>query len=591
MKKITNYGACLLFFFIANLASWAQGPNGSGTYYQKASGYKGQSLKTALYNIINSHTTIGYSSLGNYYSQTDARSDGKLWDMYSNTTNYEFNKTGGNSGEGAGWNKEHSVPQSWFNEASPMKSDIVHVIPTDAYVNNRRSNYPYGEVSKVTWSSNNNFSKVGTCKSTLGYSGTVFEPNDEYKGDVARIYFYMVTCYENSVSNWTYNSNASAVMAGNKYPALKSWFLTMLLRWAENDPVSQKEIDRNNAVAKIQGNRNPFVDYPKLEQYIWGTCMDKAFSYDHYDGPKPIILPDIPTAIAATNITTNSFQANWIDGDNATSYTIELKEIDKGVKEDSTFIKENFSSLKSGSADISSSINNFMTTKGWTASKVYSDAGSLKFGSGSAGGSLMTPRLPNPDGHVIVKIQSSTYGSDATTISVNLLDSLENIIDTKSITPSNEPTLSDVTFSSVKHDYKISLTNPKSQRYYLYDIEIIAGGGSASTTSTVEGIIDSYYVFNNLTNKHTYSYRVKGVNENGCSDWTSIIEVTLKESVGLPGDANNDGVVDVADITAIASFILGTTPTSWNADNADVNKDKVIDVADITATTTIILTE
>ncbi len=208
------------------LHTFAQGPNNSGTYYQAATGKKGAALKTALYSIISNHRTISYDGLLTYYEKTDKRADGKLWDMYSCTTNYTFrDNAGGYKKEGDCWNREHSVPQSWFSKASPMKSDIVHVVPTDGYVNNRRGNLPFGETQKPTYSSNGGFCKVGPC-STEGYSGTVFEPNDEYKGDFARIYFYMATCYENKISSW---SN-TAVFAGNKYPAYKSWFIKMLLR-------------------------------------------------------------------------------------------------------------------------------------------------------------------------------------------------------------------------------------------------------------------------------------------------------------------------------------------------------------------------
>ena len=133
--------------------------------------------------------------------RADRRADGKVWDIYSCTTNFSFSdNVGGYKREGDMYNREHTIPQSWFNEASPMKADIVHVIPTDGYVKNRRSSFPFGETNSPTYTSNKGFSKVGpSC--TEGYSGTVFEPNDEYKGDIARIYFYMATCYEDRIGS------------------------------------------------------------------------------------------------------------------------------------------------------------------------------------------------------------------------------------------------------------------------------------------------------------------------------------------------------------------------------------------------------
>ena len=562
----------------------AQGPNNSGTYYRNANGTKGQALKTALHNIIKEPNVKGYSSLNDYYDKTDARADGKLWDMYSNITNYSFSKTGGNATEGAGWNKEHSVPQSWFGEASPMKSDIFHVVPTDAFVNNMRGNYPFGETNNPTKTSANGFSKLGKC-STPGYSDTVFEPNDEYKGDFARIYFYMATCYENRMSSFT-QSAGSNCFDGTKYPSFKSWFITMLLRWAENDPVSQKEIDRNNAAAKIQGNRNPFVDYPKLEQYIWGTSQNKTFSYDNYGGIDPIYLPEVPTAIAATNITGNSFTANWIESDNSETYTIELRMTQNNVSEDHTVMTETFKKCSGSGSAASTDCDKFMDNAGWTGSGLFPDNGKLRMASGKAASTLTSPLLTNPNGHVIVKFKESVYNKDNTTITVKLIDKNGTDLQSKSVTA--DGILHTVEFSNIQSDYKVSFTSPSGQRYYMESIEIIAGGGAASQTRTLEGIEGCKYNFTGLSADYTYIYKVKGVNKDGSSDWSNAIEVRLQAG-GLLGDANEDGAVDVGDITCIASHILGQAPEKFNFSNADVDKDNAITVADITGTAGIIL--
>ncbi len=155
-----------------------------------------------------------------------------------------------------------------------MNSDIFHLIPTDGKVNNIRSNYPYGKVDNPSTTTLNG-SKLGSC-SWPGYSGTVFEPVDEYKGDIARIYFYMATRYEDVISGWYNNSpQADAALQNNSFPVFENWFLEMLGEWHVNDPVSQKEIDRNNAVYAIQQNRNPFVDHPEWVYDVWsvGLCF------------------------------------------------------------------------------------------------------------------------------------------------------------------------------------------------------------------------------------------------------------------------------------------------------------------------------
>ena len=154
--------------------------------------------------------------------------------------------------------------------------------PTDKLVNNKRANNPFGETNGETFKSANEFSKLGKC-TYPGYEGTVFEPNDLYKGDFARTYFYMVTCYEEKLPDWYTNySESRPTLDGKTYPGLSDWQLEMLLKWAKNDPVSDKETNRNNAVWEIQNNRNPFIDYPELERFIWGDLKDVAFSYDHY---------------------------------------------------------------------------------------------------------------------------------------------------------------------------------------------------------------------------------------------------------------------------------------------------------------------
>lgn len=267
---------------------WAQAPNGTGTYYQRTNGLKGAALKTTFHQVIMAPKVKSYKELWTVYRTTDRRPDGKLYDIYSNTTNYVIGSSaqGANcSSEGAAYNREHTMPKSWFNSASPMKSDAFHVMPSDGYVNNRRSNYPYGETKGEKYQSNNGYSKLGKC--TLpGYSGTVFEPNDEYKGDLARVYFYMATCYESQIANWN-----SDVMSHNPYRPYVKWQMDMLMKWAKQDPVSEKEKARNEAVYKVQGNRNPFVDYPGLEDYLWGDSVSVAFSYNHYQGGHATVVP------------------------------------------------------------------------------------------------------------------------------------------------------------------------------------------------------------------------------------------------------------------------------------------------------------
>ncbi len=278
----------LAWLLCTALATYAQGPNNTGTYYAAANLQKGRALKTAFATII-SHGTqdLDYSKLWEAYEKTDLRPDGTIWDMYSTITHYnpKTDRAGNYRKEGDCYNREHSVPQSWFNKQSPMRSDLFHVYPTDGYVNNRRGNMPFGENQGESYQSEGGLSKVGRCTVT-GFNGPVFEPADEYKGDFARTYFYMATRYEDYLNNWTGN-----IFGPESYPGIVQWQLQMLLRWAKNDPVSEKETKRNEAIYQLQHNRNPFIDYPGLEQYVWGDSVNVVF---HYDGKTNTPITPVP---------------------------------------------------------------------------------------------------------------------------------------------------------------------------------------------------------------------------------------------------------------------------------------------------------
>ena len=258
----------LLFAFAFTLAisAMAQPP---ANYYNSANGLSGQQLKVALHNIVKGHTTISYGAILDAFWSTDNKGNGIVWDMYSDrpggTPPYVYHLGQDNCGnydsEGDCYNREHSWPQSWFNNDPTAKTDLHHVFATDGYVNQKRGNYPFGEVRSASWTSQNG-SKLGTSK-TSGYSGTVFEPIDEYKGDFARAIMYMSVRYYGEDSNWN-NSDMT------DKSVIKPWAITMLLRWNEQDPVSQKEINRNNAIYNnYQHNRNPFVDHPEYANMIW----------------------------------------------------------------------------------------------------------------------------------------------------------------------------------------------------------------------------------------------------------------------------------------------------------------------------------
>ncbi|MBO6024928.1 MAG: endonuclease [Bacteroidales bacterium] len=260
MKKVVS---SLLFLALTSVSLVAQIPDG---YYNDAAGKTGDDLKIALHDIIKGHTTISYQQIWNAFWSTDNKGNNVVWDMYSDGANYSYSyydddQCGNYEQEGDCFNREHSWPQSWFNNASTPTTDLHHIFPTDGFVNAQRSNFPFGEVNNATWTSQNG-SKLGSCKSSLGYTGTVFEPIDQYKGDFARALMYMSVRYYDEDDDW-----GSSGMTTKS--VIKDWAINMLLDWSDNDPVSQKEIDRNNVIYGIQSNRNPFVDHPEYAHIIW----------------------------------------------------------------------------------------------------------------------------------------------------------------------------------------------------------------------------------------------------------------------------------------------------------------------------------
>ncbi|WP_320053437.1 endonuclease [uncultured Acetobacteroides sp.] len=255
-------------------------------YYQNASGKTGIELKEALTTIISTgYKTQTYGALYTAYKVGDIRPDGTgaIWDVYSDTPGttppYYFqpdqDRCGNYQKEGDCFNREHCIPQSWFKEASPMVSDYLHILPTDGKVNGMRNNWPFGEVGSASWTSKNG-SKLGKAKSDLGTSSTVFEPIDAYKGDIARIYLYFVTRYAKELSK--FEGNGEEIFDSKTSLGLDKWAINMFLRWSKNDPVSQKEIDRNKEAEAFQNNRNPYVDHPEFIDMIWGNSTIKVVS-------------------------------------------------------------------------------------------------------------------------------------------------------------------------------------------------------------------------------------------------------------------------------------------------------------------------
>jgi len=289
MKKL------LLPIFLISAYVSAQIPAG---YYDGTTGLAGYALKSKLHDIISAkNINWHYGDLTNYYNQTDldkyydhgSSNTTILLDMYSEIPTgpdaYEYttaNIIGSANAEGLGWNREHMMPQSTFYSNYPMYSDLFYVVPTDARINQLRSNYPYGIAGATNYYTFTNSSKISNSAiPNYVYTGRVYEPINEFKGDVARSLLYFAVRYEGKLGTFNFNNSTNPAsdtnpLDGTEERAFEPAYIAMLIQWHNQDPVSQREIDRNNAVYNLQKNRNPFIDNPSWVNAIWGQAPNSV---------------------------------------------------------------------------------------------------------------------------------------------------------------------------------------------------------------------------------------------------------------------------------------------------------------------------
>ena len=256
-------------------------------YYSNLEGKKTADLKTAAFMDIKTHVALKYDDLWTYFPQTDflPADPTEIWDMYSNNI-VLFTAH-------SSIDKEHCVPNSWWGgptvDNEYAYGDLMNLYPSNNSINRSKGNNPLSEVGATTPAGNNGVSKSGS-SITVGYTGSGFEPADMYKGDFARTYFYMATCYQDYTS-WLTDDTGQYEITGGAYPSFQPWAIPLLLKWSRMDPVSDKEIARNEVVYKLQHNRNPFIDYPQLVEYIWGNMKDSVFSFKAIGGTTGIDRP------------------------------------------------------------------------------------------------------------------------------------------------------------------------------------------------------------------------------------------------------------------------------------------------------------
>lgn len=277
MKRVIT--SILLFCCLPLLAAPKDG------HYSELNGKAAKALFDRVSTIANKgYSGLSYDNLWDAFKTTDVHpGTTKIWDMYGNCSfTAGQKKCGSYKNECDCYNREHSVPKSWFGGSTSkgIGTDLFHLVPTDGKVNGMRSNHPFGETNHSDYAYAGN--KLGKSDFT-GYTnvGTVFEPADEYKGDFARGYFGIRVKW--STTNITQSGGGtmftSTCTSASGY-GLSKYSIALLMKWHREDPVSQKERDRNDGIEKKQGNRNPFIDYPYLAEFFWGEMKDKTLDFN-----------------------------------------------------------------------------------------------------------------------------------------------------------------------------------------------------------------------------------------------------------------------------------------------------------------------
>lgn len=333
----------------SNITTFGSPPGIPPGYYDAVGGLTCSSLKTSLFNIIKpavGNPNPTYTGLWGAYLISDDRANDAanktiVWDVYTdNPSGTECESTFGSPFQDKGtsgtvecqrYNREHAFPQSWFASAEPMRSDMYIVYPTDKKVNGMRGNFPYGKVTSPTYTSNNG-TKLGPNTYLTQYTGSAFEPINEYKGDLARSTFYVATAYENNIAAWQSNSNANDALDGSSYKAFDDWYIKMMYQWHIQDPVSIKEIDRNNDIYMLQGNRNPYIDHPEYVALVWqctGALPVTIIDFTAQKNYETVLLKWYATyetafkkyVIERSTDGTNFYTIGEVAGSNLTNYT------------------------------------------------------------------------------------------------------------------------------------------------------------------------------------------------------------------------------------------------------------------------------
>jgi len=565
------------------------------TYYASANGKKQKELKTALYKIVGNPTVKSYGSLWTWYYDTDRLSDNQVVDRYSNEKRYFSGKNGDAV---SGMNKEHGIAQSWWGGGTTgIGADLQHVMPSDATANSKKGNFGMGIVTSQSWT--NGSIKVG--KGNAGNNGTVnmWEPADKWKGDFARAYFYIVTAYEEKSLVQTEGANT---MQNNTYPKLQPWAYELYMKWSREDPVDDMERKRNEAVYGIQNNRNPFIDFEGLEQYIWGTHQNVAFSASNYVNPYGGETPSLQTPTASfalasktlevgdtyqQTLTTNSNGAVSYVSSNPDVATVNVRTgLVTALSAGATTITATVDATSTYlSAEATYTIVVTQSGVGPTPEPQPTMAGDYVKVTSAPDDWSGTYLIVYEDGNLAMNGALEALDATKNTIAVTITDGV--------IADSDEANAAAFTITKADKGYVIKNAKGMSigqtansnglqssaSTDYVNELSMNADG-----SVNVVGSGGAYLRFNAGTDQMRFRY----YKSSSYSGQRAIALYMKQEVVLLIGDVNGDGSISIADVTALVNIVLGRT-AEFDEKVADVNGDGSVSVADVTALVNLIL--
>ena len=558
-------------------------------YASSLKGLNKSGLKTAIFNNmqpekIRSYGSGSSSTWWSFYYTDRIASNNECINRYSDDKFYFGNSNTGSAI--SGMNIEHSMPKSWWggNENQAYK-DLFNLYPSPTSVNSDKSNYPMCIVTDADSDKSNSYTTIGHSYINGKYQWC-FEPCDFYKGDFCRGYMYMVTIYKNLTWSTGENSRGFVTMDQNDWPTFKEWAYKLYLQWNKKDPVDEVEIDRNNAIyEEIQYNRNLFVDYPYLAEYIWGDSTDVAFNPE-------------------TSITTADDDDRYITIVRApifspaggTYTTAQTVSISCGTTGAAIYYTTDGSTPSSSSTPYTGAITISETTtikaiaiKDGTNSSVSSATYTISSGGGSQGKGdfkLVTSANQLVPGYEYILVYNKGDNSKVAGSSTGeYLTPLDGAVSGNTISAPDGASVLTLGGSSGAWTFYSSDANG-----YLYSSKAKSlTFGSTATKWTITGANSGYYVTNSSVGTIRYNISAPRFT-NYTSDATNqLVNALLFFRVPIAGDTNKDGSVNISDVTTLVDYILNKNPNPCDANACDVNNDGMVNIADVTALVDIIL--